>query len=51
MKSLKKYILGLSALLGLTGLASSCQDDFDNEKVEAPVATLQANSTLSIIHL
>ncbi len=47
MKSLKKYILGLSALLGVTALFSSCQDDFDNEKVEAPVAKLQANSTIA----
>ncbi|MDE6277501.1 MAG: choice-of-anchor J domain-containing protein [Muribaculaceae bacterium] len=47
MKSIKKYFLGLSALLGLAGLASSCQDDFDNIKAEAPVATLQANTTIA----
>lgn len=47
MKTLKKYILGLSALLGLTGAVSSCQDDFDNIKAEAPVATIQANTTIA----
>ena len=49
MKSLKKYFLGcLASVLGVLGFAS-CQDDFDNPTVDAPVAAHQA--TISIKEL
>jgi hypothetical protein len=47
MKFFKKYILGLSALLGAAGFLSSCQDDFDNINTQAPSASLTANTTIA----
>lgn len=46
MKTIHKLIAGLFA--GIVGLTSvtSCQDDFDHPSIDAPVATLQANTTI-----
>ncbi len=45
MKSYKSYLLGLTAIAA-AGTLAACQDDFDDPKVNAPVATLQPNMTI-----
>lgn len=47
MKTVKSYILGLSAAIALAGGLAACQDDFDTPAIEVPVAVNQANTTIA----
>jgi len=46
MKNLKSYIFGLAASIALGGALTACQDDFDMQPIDAPVATLTPNMTI-----
>ncbi len=47
MKTLKSYIIGAMAIVA-AGTFTACQDDFDQPNMgEAPVATMEANTTLA----
>ena len=46
MKNLKSYIFGLTASVALGGALTACQDDFDMQPIDAPVATLTPNMTI-----
>lgn len=46
MKTIKTYILGLSALLAASVGLTGCQDDFDEYTADAPVATLTPNTSI-----
>ena len=46
MKNLKSYILVLAALFGGSVALTSCQDDFDEMRIEEPVATIKPNTTI-----
>ncbi len=46
MKNLKSYIFGLTASIALGGTLTACQDDFDMQPIDAPVATLTPNMTI-----
>ena len=48
MKTLKSYIIGAMALTAVSWGLTACQDHFDEPDMgEAPVATLQANTTIA----
>lgn len=46
MKTIKSYMLGLSAMLAAIVGLTACQDDFDDQSAEAPVATLIPNTSI-----
>lgn len=50
MKNLKKYIVGLMALLGCSTSLVSCQDHFDEPDMgKVPVASMTSNATIAEI--
>lgn len=50
MNTVKSYIAGLMALVGFSAVMPSCQDHFDDPKLnDVPVATMTANTTIAQI--
>lgn len=47
MKSVKSYIIGLSAFLSLTTAFTACQDDIDAPGIAVPEAVNRANTTIA----
>lgn len=46
MNKFKTYLAWFAAAVGMTGALTACQDDIDAPSANAPVATLEANTTI-----